>query len=111
MGVLAQKSCTPIKRSALPISIDFANELLTQLNDWTINQDNKTISKRYRFNNYYETITFVNTVAWIAHKEDHHPDLRISYNRCLVTYTTHAVDGLSENDFICAAKIDALLSE
>lgn len=111
MGMLAQKSCTPVKRSDPPVGMDAANKLLTQLTDWTINQEDKTLSKIYQFKNYYETIAFVNAVAWIAHKEDHHPDLQVSYNRCLVIYTTHAIEGLSENDFICAAKIDGLLLE
>jgi len=66
------------------------------------------IRKTYRFKNYYETMAFVNAVVWVAHREDHHPDLEVGYNRCTVRYSTHAVGGLSENDFICAAKCDAL---
>ena len=69
--------------------------------------DNKTITHRYSFNNYYQTIAFVNVVAQIAHQQDHHPDLTVSYNRCIVSYSTHSVGGLSINDFICAAKINA----
>ena len=67
------------------------------------------ISKTYKFEDYYETIAFVNVVAWLANKEDHHPDLEVGYNRCRVRYSTHSVGGLSENDFICAAKIDELM--
>jgi len=66
------------------------------------------IRKTYRFKNYYETMAFVNAVVWVAHREDHHPDLEVGYNRCTVRYSTHAVGGLSENDFICAAKVEAL---
>ena len=66
------------------------------------------ISKTYSFENYYQTIAFVNAVAWMTHREDHHPDLTVNYNSCRVAYTTHDLGGLSENDFICAAKVDAL---
>jgi 4a-hydroxytetrahydrobiopterin dehydratase len=68
------------------------------------------ISKTYKFKNYYETMAFVNATAWISHREDHHPDLAVGWGQCTVSYTTHAIGGLSENDFICAAKIDALLA-
>ena len=68
------------------------------------------IRKTYAFKNYYETMAFVNAVAWIAHAADHHPDLEVGYNKCRVRYSTHSVGGLSENDFICAAKVEALFS-
>ncbi len=67
------------------------------------------IQKRYDFADYHRTMAFVNAVAWIAHTEDHHPDLLVSYNRCTVRFNTHSVGGISVNDFICAAKLDALL--
>jgi 4a-hydroxytetrahydrobiopterin dehydratase len=57
----------------------------------------------------YEVMAFVNAIAWISHREDHHPSLTVGYSRCEAVYSTHAVEGLTENDFICAAKIDALL--
>jgi len=85
-----------------------ANNLLTKLNGWQI-VDNK-ISKTFSFKNFYQTMGFVNAVAWIANREDHHPDMIVSYHSCQVTYSTHAINGLSENDFICAAKIDTLLT-
>jgi 4a-hydroxytetrahydrobiopterin dehydratase len=69
-----------------------------------------SISRRFEFKNFHETMAFVNAVAWVSHREDHHPDLKVSYGSCEVTYTTHAVKGLTENDFICAAKINALLA-
>lgn len=71
-------------------------------------QHGQAISKTYSFENYYHTIAFVNAVAWMAHREDHHPDLTVGYNRCRVAFTTHAINGLSASDFICAAKADAL---
>jgi 4a-hydroxytetrahydrobiopterin dehydratase len=70
----------------------------------------QAIRREFRFKNFYETMAFVNAVAWISHREDHHPDLELGYNRCVVHYSTHAIGGLSENDFICAARVDALLT-
>lgn len=68
------------------------------------------IEKTFSFKNYFETIAFVNALAWICHAEDHHPDLAVSYNRCVVRFNTHDVGGVSVNDFICAAKADALVA-
>lgn len=68
------------------------------------------IVRTYLFKNYYQTMAFVNAIAWISHQQNHHPELEVSYNKCLVRYSTHSVGGLSENDFMCAAKVDALLA-
>ena len=81
--------------------------MLAQLDDWE--QHGQLICKTFNFNNYHQAMSFVNAVAWISNQEDHHPELTISYNKCKVEYTSHIIDGLSENDFICAAKVDALL--
>ena len=88
-----------------------AHEVATQLkalDGWTL--DNGAIAKTYRFKNYYETLAFVNALAWMIHREDHHPNLNIGYDRCEVRYNTHSVNGISDNDFICAAKADAVYS-
>lgn len=82
---------------------------LSQLDGWEYESDSPQIRREFRFRNYYETMAFVNAVAWIANSEDHHPDMIVTYNRCTVSYTTHSVNALSLNDFICASKIDALL--
>lgn len=83
--------------------------LLAQLaEEWQEEEGKPVISRTFRFGNYYQTMAFVNAVAFIAHREDHHPDLEVGYNRCKVSFTTHAIKGLSENDFICAAKVDDL---
>ena len=82
--------------------------LVRQLDGWQVT--NGTITKTYEFTNYYQTMAFVNAAAWISHREDHHPDMTVGYNKCKVDYSTHAIGGLSENDFICAAKLDALFS-
>ncbi len=81
---------------------------LAQVSGWHLN--NGAIEKTYAFKNYHETIAFVNAVAWIAHTEDHHPELSVSYSRCVVRLNTHSVGGISINDFICAAKVDALVA-
>ncbi len=67
------------------------------------------IQKRYAFPDFHRTMAFVNALAWVAHAEDHHPDLLVGYGSCTVRYNTHSVGGISINDFICAAKVDALL--
>jgi 4a-hydroxytetrahydrobiopterin dehydratase len=81
---------------------------LAKLDGWT--RDADTIHKTYRFADYHHTMAFVNATAWISHREDHHPDIALGYNQCKVVYTTHSVKGLSINDFVCAAKIDALFA-
>jgi 4a-hydroxytetrahydrobiopterin dehydratase len=67
------------------------------------------IERTFTFKNYYETMAFVNAVAFISHQEDHHPDMEVGYKTCKVRYFTHSIKGLSENDFICAAKVDKLI--
>jgi 4a-hydroxytetrahydrobiopterin dehydratase len=98
--------CTPCKAGTPALSAAESDRQLKSLSGWS--RDGKTIHKTWKFKNYYETMAFVNALAWISHREDHHPDLEVGYNRCKVTYSTHAVDGLSENDFICAAKVEGL---
>jgi 4a-hydroxytetrahydrobiopterin dehydratase len=110
MSDLAAKHCKACKPGTPALDAEAARRLLGELHGWSASEDGKSISRAYSFKNYYETTAFVNALAWIAHREDHHPDLAVSYNRCVVTYSTHSVGGLSENDFICAAKADALLA-
>ena len=85
-------------------------DYLSQLQGWQVTNDGKSIRRRYSFKNYEQTLAFVNTAAEIARSEDHHPDIRFGYNYCEVLYSTHSVGGLSENDFICAARTDMLLA-
>ncbi|MFT5548487.1 MAG: 4a-hydroxytetrahydrobiopterin dehydratase [Candidatus Azotimanducaceae bacterium] len=85
-------------------------ELLPAINDdWLLDSANQTISRNFEFKNYYQTMAFANSCAWIAHQNDHHPDMTVTYRHCNLSFTTHSVDGLSINDFICAAKVDTLL--
>jgi 4a-hydroxytetrahydrobiopterin dehydratase len=109
MNELAAKHCKPCEGGIAPIEGHEAERLLLSLPGWSLTADSAQISRIYQFNTYYETMAFVNALAWIAHQEDHHPDLRVGWNRCEVHYTTHAIGGLSENDFICAAKVNAVI--
>ena len=105
---LSKTKCVPCVAGAPPLTDAEAARLLTRLRGWA--REGNAIVKSYRFSSYYETLAFVNATAWISHREDHHPDLAVGYNHCRVSYTTHAVGGLSYNDFICAAKMDALFA-
>lgn len=91
-----------------PMSDSEIQNHLEQVSGWHLNDG--AIEKTFSFKNYYETIAFVNALAWICHTEDHHPDLAVTYNRCVTRFATHSVSGISRNDFICAAKADALVS-
>lgn len=85
--------------------------LLSEISEhWQMDTTEMSISRRFEFDDYCHTIAFVNAVAWIALQQDHHPELRVGYQYCDVYYTTHTVNGLSLNDFICAARIDQLLN-
>ena len=107
MANLASRHCTALKKGTKPISDSVARSLLSQLNSaWQINKT--SIVREFKFRDYHQTISFVNAVAWIANQQDHHPDLDVSYKTCKVSYTSHAASGLTVNDFICAARIDAI---
>jgi len=106
---LLGKRCTPCEGSVPPLTRQQALELMCQLGDnWILAGDALSLRAEWKFRNFYHTMSFVNAIAHIANTEDHHPDLEIGYGYCRAAYTTHAIGGLSENDFICAAKIDTL---
>lgn len=106
---LTKRHCQRLDKGSPALLMSEASALLKELHaDWSIDSAGKSIQRQFSFKNYYQTIAFVNALAWIAHQEDHHPDLEVHYNRCTVHYSTHSIGGLSENDFICAAKLDAL---
>jgi 4a-hydroxytetrahydrobiopterin dehydratase len=110
MSNLAQKRCVPCEGGGKPLAQEEIAALQKQLDPrWKVIDDGKKIETVFEFKNYFRTLAFVNAVAYIAINEDHHPDIAFGYKTATVTYSTHAVDGLSENDFICAAKIDGLV--
>ena len=106
MNELARKKCKPCEGGVAPLTPEQVRPMLKGLQGWAL--DGGRIAKTYKFSNYHETMAFVNALAWISHREDHHPDMAVGYGECRVSYITHAIGGLSENDFICAAKLDAL---
>jgi 4a-hydroxytetrahydrobiopterin dehydratase len=106
---LAQKKCKPCDRGVAPLTGDAAAALLAKLDPaWRLDVGAGSIRREFSFRDFYRTMSFVNALAHVANIEDHHPDLEVGYNYCRVVFTTHAIKGLSENDFICAAKVDWL---
>jgi 4a-hydroxytetrahydrobiopterin dehydratase len=106
---LAERRCVPCEGGVQPYTAEQAQQALAGLDPgWRLEASAGSIRREFRFRNFYQAMSFVNALAHIANLEDHHPDLEVGYDYCRVRYTTHAIHGLSENDFICAAKIDRL---
>jgi 4a-hydroxytetrahydrobiopterin dehydratase len=106
---LSAKKCVPCEGGVAPLTRAQATKLRKQLHkDWKLAADAKSVHRSLKFKDFYRTMSFVNALAHIANIEDHHPDLEVGYNYCRITYATHSIGGLSQNDFICAAKIDRL---
>lgn len=103
---LVRRKCAPCEGGIEPLTEDQVAPLLKGLAGWA--RECPGIFRIYSFKDHYQALAFVNAVAWISHREDHHPDLVVGYNTVRVKYWTHAIGGLSDNDFICAAKVDAL---
>jgi 4a-hydroxytetrahydrobiopterin dehydratase len=107
---LAERKCKPCEGGVAPLTRAEAENLLKEVaGDWVLNMEAGALRRAFKFRDFYRTMSFVNALAHIANIEDHHPDLEVGYNYCRVQFTTHAIKGLSENDFICAAKIDRIL--
>ena len=109
---LADRHCKPCEGGVKPLTREQAESLLEALHaDWSISDDGLEISRAFEFPAYSRTLGFTNAVAWIAIREGHHPDMTVSYGRCIVRWSTHSINGLSDNDFICAARVDRLLDD
>lgn len=108
MEDLAQKKCVACEGGVDPLNRIEAEVLLKQLNSWTLSEDAKSLAREFKFKNFAEAMSFANKVAEIAESEGHHPDLTISWGKVGISLTTHAIHGLSENDFIVAAKVDRI---
>lgn len=102
---LTSKKCVPCEGGVPPMSDMEVRAALEKLPGWELEKNR--IRRVFDFKDYYRTMAFVNAVAWLSHEENHHPHMEISYNQCRIFYMTHAINGLSENDLICAAKINA----
>lgn len=110
MTDLRNQQCNSSPEVCMKLSAQDTGTLLREINpDWMLDGIEFTIQRKFEFNNYYQTMAFANSVAWIAHQQNHHPDMTITYRHCLILYTTHSIAGLSINDFICAARIDDLI--
>ena len=109
MSELAARKCKPCEGGMPPLTAAEAQRLLAQIaGGWALTQTGLALRREFRFRDFYRTMSFVNALAHVANIEDHHPDLEVGYNYCHVTFTTHAIRGLSENDFVCAAKVDLI---
>ena len=107
---LRAQHCVPRKGKDAGVDAGAAAGYLKDLPGWAKASDGGSIAKTFKFDDYFHTMAFVNAVASIAHREDHHPDLEVHYDRCVVSYSTHDVGGLSLNDFICAARVEDLVT-
>ncbi|MFC7300260.1 4a-hydroxytetrahydrobiopterin dehydratase [Cognatiluteimonas weifangensis] len=107
---LAQAHCIARHGSEHRLPEARIRELLPDVPDWELAEDGKALTRTFGFADYYRTISFVNALAHMANRENHHPDLSVHYDRCVVRYSTHDAGGLSENDFICAARADTLFA-
>jgi 4a-hydroxytetrahydrobiopterin dehydratase len=112
MNELAERHCKPCEGKVFAFTPDQANAELKQLSSaWRLIEGGKAIKREFAFRDFYRTMSFVNALAHLANIEDHHPDLEVGYNYCRVRFSTHAIGGLSENDFICAAKIERIATK
>ena len=105
---LAARRCQPLKGAEHRLAGDAVAARLAALPGWELVEDGLALRKTFRFPDYHRTMAYVNALAYVAHAEDHHPDLGVHYDRVVVRYSTHDVGGLSENDFTCAAKAELL---
>jgi 4a-hydroxytetrahydrobiopterin dehydratase len=106
MTNLLHRRCQPL--SGAPMAEPEIRSHLNEVPGWHFT--GTRIEKTFTFKNWLETLSFVNAMGWVCHTEDHHPDATLGYNRCVVAFSTHSVGGVSINDFICAAKLNALIA-
>lgn len=112
MNELKERRCKPCEGGVAAFTLEAARALMGQVHpDWRLVEDGKAIRRELKFRDFFRTMSFVNALAHVANQEDHHPDLEVGYGYCNARFSTHAIGGLSENDFICAAKIDELLRQ
>lgn len=108
MSDLATKHCKPCEGGVEPLGLEAARKLIADLDHWSLDPSGKEIEKLFNFRNYHETMAFVNAVAFVAHRANHHPDLSVRYDRCAVRYSTHDAGGVTANDCICAALVERM---
>lgn len=108
---LRSESCRPLKGAAHRLHGEELERLLALLPAWSLRQDGAMIGRDFRFDDFLSALAFANALGWLAERENHHPDLELGWGYVRVRFATHDVGGLSRNDFVCAAKVDALLSD
>ncbi|WP_411956987.1 4a-hydroxytetrahydrobiopterin dehydratase [Paracoccus homiensis] len=106
---LAQEHCVACEGGVPPLPPGEVQQMLGQLTDWQLADDGRSIRRRFAFKGFLKAVEMANLAAWVGNKQNHHPDITFGYGYCEVAYTTHAADGLTRNDFICAARLDALV--
>jgi len=111
LGKLEHMQCKPCEGGTQVLSRERTDALLEQVPGWRFTPDRTGIHRRFEFRGFFRTMSFINALAWVANQQGHHPDFSAGYNYCDVTFTTHAIGGLSENDFICASRVNALLEK
>ncbi len=108
MTELSTIRCVGCEGGIPALNQDEIKALMPQIPEWKVSADGLSISRHFSFTDFYHTMAFVNAIAFVANQENHHPDLEVGYNYCRIKFFTHAVNGLTQNDFICAAKIDKI---
>jgi len=108
---LQKAHCKPLKGPENRIDAEQIGQYLTALPGWQVGPDRSDIRKLFRFADFVHALAFVNALGWVAERENHHPDVELGWGRCLVKFSTHDVGGLSMNDFICAAKVQAIAGD
>lgn len=107
---LADKTCQPCQGGVAAYDAATAGAMMDQLTGWELSGDATTITRRFEFKGFAKAVEMANLAAWLGNKQGHHPDISFGWGYCQVTFTTHDAGGLTENDFICAARLDALVA-
>jgi 4a-hydroxytetrahydrobiopterin dehydratase len=110
MDSLLEQHCKPLQDKSCCLDDTAVDSYLQQVPGWSVNSKGG-LNKHFKFKNFHETVAFINAMAWIANSEDHHPDIEAGYNNCKLTFKTHSIGCISVNDFICAAKVNALVND
>jgi 4a-hydroxytetrahydrobiopterin dehydratase len=108
-STLEERACRPCEGGIDPLPPERVARLLPQVPGWTLDDGGTALSRRFEFSNFPRNIAFINALAWLANGQGHHPDFTVSAYHCTVKFTTHAIGGLSENDFICAARLNRIV--
>lgn len=109
MTSVNKNRCLPCEGISAILSSDTVNKMLSKIQGWNLDENKGTyIYRIFQFDNFAQNMAFINVVAWIAEKEGHHPNIEVEFTFCKVKFWTHSIGGLSENDFICAEKINAI---